>query len=174
MVDLLGGIAAIFTDPTFGIPLVLAVALTAGALRWAQVRSRPAPELRPGSAPEFWRIQIDSRAYVRLREGKYLVAVDGLGRRLGTLLKSKYAVAILEPGQLNSAAANRVLPHPMTLKSIVRHLTRAYSSAFFAEEPGWLVRQSNWWQRRVERRAARDFALVVDDLSRAIPALEGT
>ncbi|MGI0128574.1 MAG: hypothetical protein ACREEC_00195, partial [Thermoplasmata archaeon] len=73
---------------------------------------------------------------------------------------------------LHSAAVDHVLPRPLTLRGLVADLTRAYYSAFWAEEPGWLAQRWSWLHHRDERRAARDFVRVTHALSLALPALE--
>jgi hypothetical protein len=172
-VNLGGALVALLSDPTYGIPLVLAVGITAGVSWWAQWRTGSPPSTAATPAPEFWRIQIDSRAYFTLREGRYLVAVDGLGRRLGSVLNEKFHVKLGRDKNLSAPAVDAALPSSLTLRSIIGHLNRAYGTAYWAEHPGWLAERWPWLQRQNRRRAARNFALVVDDLAEAIPALEG-
>jgi hypothetical protein len=162
----------LFLDPTYGIPLLIAIGGTAGVSWWSQRRSAELPPLLPGSAPEFWRIRIDSRAYFTLQQGRYLVAVDGLGRRLGELARDKFHIRIGRKIELERSSADPVLPRPLTLRGIVDDLSRAYFSAFTAEEPGWLALRWPWLRRRQQRRAARDFAIVTAELAIALPALE--
>jgi hypothetical protein len=172
MVDFFGGAAALLSDPSYGVPLVLAAALSAALAWWSLVRTSDPPTLSTSAAPEYWRIQIDSRAYVTLERGEYLVAVDALGRRLGSIVSEKFHLKIGRKDDLDAPAVDRVLPAPITLRGLVADLSRAYYSAFWAEEPGWLASRWPWWHRHEQRRAARDFRRVTDALARAIPALE--
>ena len=172
MVSLEGAMVAFLTDTTFGIPLLITAVLTAVFIWWSLGRTAAPPPMLPGAAPEFWRIQTDSRAYFTLDRGEYLVAVDALGRRLGSVVSERYHLLIGRKGDLESPTVDRVLPTPMTLKGLVNDLSRAYYSAYWSEEPGWLATRWTWLQRRNRRRAARDFGRVTDELLLAIPALE--
>jgi hypothetical protein len=172
MVGVETALAALLSDPSFGIPLLLAVALTAALAWWSWVRTAEPPPMLPGAAPEYWRIQVDSRAYFTLGRGEYLVAVDALGRQLGSVVMDKFHVKIGRRAELDAPAVDRALPAPMTLRALVGELSRAYYSAFWAEQPGWLAARWPWLQRRNQRRAARDFRRITDALSRAMPALE--
>jgi hypothetical protein len=172
-VNVESAVLALLTDPTFGIPLVVAAGLTAGMAWWAAHRTSGAPTTGAGLPPELWRIQMDSRAYYTLQEGQYLVAVDGLGRRLGEVVKERYHIEIGQKQQLDQPGVDRILPAPLTLRSLVHDLSRAYYSAFWAEQPGWLAARWPWLRRRSRRRAARDFRRVTAELAQALPALEG-
>jgi len=172
-VSFTSGIVGFLTDPTFGIPFLLVGVITAGLAWWVLIRTAPLPDLGPTPPPEYWRIQPDSRAFVTLQRGQYLVAVDGLGRRLGTVVRERFHVRIAQKPELDSPAVDRLLPSPLTLRSLVRDLSRAYYSAFRAEQPGWVAQRWPWLQRRNTRRASRDFRRITDLLSLALPALEG-
>jgi hypothetical protein len=172
MVDVIGAVAAVLSDPSYGIPLLVAVAWVVVLGWWARARSSAPPSMVPRGAPEYWRIQPDSRAFFTLERGEYLVAVDALGRRLGSLVNEKYHLLIGQRADLDAPAVDRVLPAPLTLRGLVRDLGRAYTSAFWAEQPGWLAMRWTWLRRRHQRRAARDFRRVTDELAQAIPLLE--
>jgi|SRR5580658_5353584 hypothetical protein len=172
MSGLEGALIAFLSDPTYGIPLLIAAVLTLAVSWWSLSRTATPPPLLPGVAPEFWRIQMDSRAYYTLERGEYLVAVDALGRRLGGVVDQKFHIKIGHRADLDAPSVDRVLPSPLTLRSLVSDLSRAYYSAYWAEEPGWLSGRWPWLHRRVQRRAARDFRRVTDEIARALPALE--
>ncbi|MGA8543324.1 MAG: hypothetical protein WB947_07315 [Thermoplasmata archaeon] len=165
-------VLALLTDPSYGIPLVVAVGLTGAMAWWSQLRTANPPKMAPSLPPELWRIQIDSRAFFTLQEGKYLVAVDGLGRRLGTVVNNRFHVQIGQKRDLDAPAVDHALPAPLTLRGLVADLSRAYYSAFWAEQPGWLAGRWAWLRRRNQRRAARDFRRITAELAQALPALE--
>jgi hypothetical protein len=172
-VNLSAALFALVTDPTYGIPLLIAVGLTVSVAWWSRLRTAEIPPMSPTHAPEFWRIQLDSRAYFTLQRGQYLVAVDGLGRRLATVVREKFHLQIGNRSELDSPQVDRLLPRPLTLRALVEDLTKAYFSAFWAEDPGWVARRWEWWHRRQQRRAARDFARVTGELDLAFAVLEG-
>jgi hypothetical protein len=174
VVDVTSALASLVTDPSYGIPLVIAAALTATLAWWSLWRTAELPPMAASPAPEFWRIQMDSRAYYTLGRGEYLVAVDALGRRLGTVVSDKFHVKIGRKADLDAPAVDHALPAPLTLRSLVADLSRAYYAAFWAEQPGWLASRWPWLHRRNRRRAAREFRHVTDELARALPALEAS
>jgi hypothetical protein len=166
------GVIALFTDPTYGIPLVVALGLAVAVGWWSRARTAALPSMTPGSAPEIWRMQLDALAYFNLQEGRYLAAVDGLGRRLGVVVRDRFHVQIAHPSELDASSVDELLPHPLTLRGLVQDLRRAYNSAAWAEEPGWLTARWPWLKRRQERRARKDFTLLTTRISAALSALE--
>ncbi|MGI0156147.1 MAG: hypothetical protein ACREDE_08495, partial [Thermoplasmata archaeon] len=72
-----GALVALVADASYGLPLLIALGITVGVAWWSRRRTSELPLLLPTEAPEYWRIQIDSRAYFTLQQGRYLVAVDG-------------------------------------------------------------------------------------------------
>jgi len=174
MVGIEAALVAFLSDPTYGIPLLIAALLTLALAWWALSRTDVPPPLLPGVAPEFWRIQIDSRAYYTLDRGEYLVAVDALGRRLGAVVDEKFHLKIGRKADRDAPYVDAALPSPLTLRDLIGDLSRAYYSAYWAEQPGWLAARWPWLHRRAQRRAAREFRRVTDEIARALPALEGT
>ena len=163
---------AVLTDPTYGIPLVVALALTAGVGWWSWTRTSASPTMTPGPGPEVWRLQLDALVYANLSQGRYSAAVDGLGRCLSVAVRDRFNVHMNEPSEFNDPELNRVLPGPLTLEGLVRDLNRAYTSAAWAEESSWLAIRWRWLKRRQQRRAARDFAILTDRVTKALTAFE--
>jgi hypothetical protein len=163
---------AVLTDPTYGIPLVVAIALTAGVGWWSLQRMSSPPTMRPPPGPEVWRMQLDALVYASLSQGRYSAAVDGLGRCLAVAVRNRFHVNITRPEEFNDPELIRVLPGPLTIEVLVRDLNRAYTSATWAEESSWLARRWRWLQRRQQRRAARDFAVLTHAVTTALTAFE--
>jgi len=169
--DPLTALRAVFTDPTYGIPLVIAVALTFLVGVWSLRRTAALPPLAAASAPETWRLQLDALVYSNLAEGRYSAAIDALGRCLAVCVRDRFRVPIGDPAALDDPDANRLLPPPMTLRGLVKEINRAYAAASWAEQSSWLAERWDWLRRRQQRRAARDFAQVSVQVVRALDAL---
>lgn len=163
---------ALFTDPTYGIPMSVTIALTAFVSWWAWRRASPLPSLSPEMAPESWKLQLDALVYANLTRGRYTAAVDGLGRCLSLAVRERFKIQLSESGNLDDPEANRLLAPPITLRSLVRDLNRAYTSATWAEQPSWLADRVVWVRRRQQRRAARDFAVLTHRVTLALSAFE--
>jgi hypothetical protein len=169
-----GGLQAFFTDPTYDVPLVIAAALIVGLSWWSLVRTKPlgSATLRPGSdGLAQWSAPL---AFASLQQGHYFPTLYGLWQRLATTVLDRFGVRIESGHVPDSPVLYRVLPDPLTLRRVVRDVTRAYYSAFWAERPSWLALQWPWLKRRQQRRAAADFARAVADLARALKALEAS
>ena len=160
------------TDPTYGIPFVVALGLSVAVGWWSRYRSSPLPAITPGSAPEVWRLQLDALVYSNLTQGRYSAAVDGLGRCLAVAVRDRYKVRMSEPTELDDPEANLALPRPLTLRGLVQELNRAYSAAAWAEDPGWLATRLPWERKRQQRRAARAFAVLTAHVTTALNAFE--
>ncbi len=170
--DLPPALRAIFTDPSYEIPLVIAVVLAIVIGWWTLRRTAPLPTFGTTSAPETWRLQLDALVYANLSEGRYSAAVDALGRCLAVTVRDRFQVHLSEPSELDDPEANRLLPPPMTLRTLVREINRAYTAAAWAEQTGWLARRWSWLRSRQERKAARNFAALSTRVVRALGALE--
>ncbi len=171
--DLLSAFYALFTDPTYGVPMTVAVALTVFLGWWSWRRVAPLPSLSLEAAPESWRLQLDALVYSNLSRGRYTSAVDGLGRCLNYAVREHFKIQLSEQARLDDPEANRLLAPPITLRSLVRDLNRAYTSATWAEQPSWLADRVAWVKRRQQRRAARDFAVLTHRVTLALTAFEG-
>jgi hypothetical protein len=170
---LASGIPAFFTDPTYDVPLAIAVALGVGLVWWSLARTKPLPSPVPLSRPEGWARWSDTFAYEALKQGHYFLTLYRLWQRLGAIAMLRFRVRIESGRALDSPAMTKALPSPLTPRRVVNNLARAYYSAFWADQPSWIALQWPWWKRRRQRRAAADFARAVADLSVALPALEG-
>ena len=170
--SLLSSLVAVATDPTYGIPLIVTIALTVGISYWAWRRTARLPEFLPGTVPETWRLQLDALVYANLRQERYSAAIDGLGRVLSVEVRQRFNVRLTDPAELDDAEANRHLAPPTTLRTLVRDLQQAYTTAAWAEQPGWLAAHWAWIQRRQQRRAAREFAVVSQRVISALDAFE--
>jgi hypothetical protein len=162
----------IFTDPTYGIPLTIAVALTAFAGWWSRLRTVPLPSATLSPPPEVWRHQLDALVYSNLSQGRYSSAVDGLGRCLAVAVRNRFHVQINRGSDGGSSEVDRVLPRQLPLQVLIRDLNRAYTSASWAEQPGWLALRWTWLNRRQQRRAARDFTVLTKHVTTALGAIE--
>ncbi len=162
----------VFTDPTYGIPLAVAIALTIAVAWWSHLRTSALPGMTPGTAPEVWRLQLDALVYSNLSQGRYSAAVDGLGRCLAVAIRDRFHVQINRANDVDSPEINRALPRQLPLQVLIRDLNRAYTSATWAEQPGWLALQWGWLNRRQQRRAARDFAVLTKGVTTALRTLE--
>jgi hypothetical protein len=170
--SLVSGLLAIVTDPTYGIPLIGAMALTVAVSYWSWRRTARLPDFGRQGAPETWRLQLDALVYANLSQGRYSAAIDGLGRVLSVEVRERFRVQLGDPNGLDDPEANRLLAPPTTLRSLVNDLNRAYTSAAWAEQPGWLADRWGWLKRRQRRRAARDFAVVTYRVISALAAFE--
>jgi len=171
-VSLVAALLALFTDPSYGLPLVATLVLAIVLGWWALRRSAPLPSLAPEIGPESWRFQLDALVYSDLKRGRYAAAVDGLGRCLSVTLRDRYRIRLSEPTELDDPEANRHLAPPMSLRTLVKDLNRAYTSATWAEQSNWIADRWGWLRRRQQRRAARDFAILTHRMTRALDALE--
>jgi len=170
--SLLGSLTAIAADPSYGIPLIATIALTAGIGYWSWRRTARLPEFGPGTVPETWRLQLDALVYANLQQGRYSAAIDGLGRVLSLTVREKFHVQLSDANAIDDPEANRLLAPPTTLRTLVRDLNRAYTSAAWAEQPSWLAARWPWLRRRQQRRASRDFAVVTHRVLNALSSLE--
>lgn len=170
--SLLSGLRAVATDPTYGIPLVVAFVVAVGLSYWAWQRTARLPAFGPGTVPEIWRLQLDALVYSNLLRERYSAAVDGLGRVLSVEVARRFRLRMSDPAALDDPEANRFLAPPMTLRTLARDLERAYTSAAWAEQPGWLADHWPWLRRRQRRRAGRDFAIVTQRVMSALTAFE--
>jgi len=163
---------AFLTDPSFDLPLVLAVVLAVMVGWWVRARTAPLPSMvaRPGH--EWWNKRPDTVAYVALEQGRYFLALSALWLRLATVVHEHLHVGIDSRHDLDRASMETELPPPLTLRRVVRSLSRAYGSAYRAELPSWLELRWPWLQRRAKRRAERDFDRAVHDVAEALPVLE--
>ena len=172
MTDVLSGLAALLSDPSYAIPLVLALVAAVGLGGWGWMR-RSSPDVsvwrptrgRAGLRPE-------AAAAVGLREGRYLPTIDLLGRRLGAALSERYHVRIDRPAELRALRYRSPLPPGMTVAGVVHALVRAYRSAYVAEFAPRDATGPSWFQRRREARAGRDFARAVGALTITLKLLE--
>jgi hypothetical protein len=165
-------LVGVFTDPTYGIPLTIAIGLTVGVGWWARVRAAPLPSMDPNPPPAVWRLQLDALVYANLSEGRYSAAVDGLGRCLAVAIRDRFRVPLAEVRGMDTEPVDRVLPRQLTLQGLFKDLNRAYTSAAWAEQPGWLAARWGWLSRRQQRRAARDFAVLTKGVTSALDAFE--
>jgi hypothetical protein len=165
-------VIAFLSDPTYDIPLVLAVVLGALLGWWARARSATLPEMTPRFGHDWWNKRPDTVAFVALSQGRYFLTLSGLWLRFSTVVREHLNIRVEVSHELDRASMSAELPEPLTLRRVARNLARAYHSAYLAERPSWLELRWPWLGRRQQRRAARDFARAVADLEVALPVLE--
>jgi len=170
--DIESALRAIFTDPTYGIPLAAAIALTVLVGLWSYRRTTPLPALALTAPPESWRLQLDALVYANLRQGRYSAAVDALKRCLAVAVRDRFRVQLSDAGAMDEPEVNRFFPPPTTLGSLVKEIDRAYAAAAWAEQKSWLARQWPWLARRQQRRAARNFARLSTRVVHILGVLE--
>lgn len=163
-----------FTNPTYDLPLAIAIGFAAGVSGWLRYRSVPLPPLEPRPRAIDWSTRPDTLAYVALEHGQYFPILFGLWQRLATATYLRFHVRIDSPFALSHPDLAHALPRPLALPDVVRDLARAYASAYWVENPNWLARQWPWLRRRGARRAAREFRAAISGLTVALPALESS
>ncbi|MGC2034849.1 MAG: hypothetical protein WA761_05320 [Thermoplasmata archaeon] len=160
-----------FTDPTYDLPLVLAVVVAVGLGWWAYSRMSVPPRLVAYSLRKPWMERPDSMAYVTLQNGRKLPTVLYLYGRFAALLWEGYHVRLEEFSAGGRPHRVPVLPPPLTMEVVVRDLTRAYRSAYKAEGPSMINQWWPWIRERRQRHSAQDFAVATAELSVVLPAL---
>ncbi len=164
-------LANFFTEPTYDLPLFVATGLLIGLLFWTFRHVAPATR---ASATQRWGvIRLETRAYEGLTRGEFLPAIDLLGQRLARALRSRHGIRIDRRREVHERGRDIPLPAPLTVPDVVEGLVRAYRSAYLAELGTPMVVRWSWWERRLRRRAARDFTRAVAALEVAFPVLEG-
>jgi hypothetical protein len=171
-VDLEGVLRALFTDPTYGIPLLVAVALAALVGWWSLKRTAPLPPLALTAPSEAWRLQLDALVYSNLREGRYSAAVDALGRCLAVTVRERFRIPVGEASSADTSEVDRLLPPPTTLRSLFKEINDAYAAAAWAEQKSWWAQRWPWLARRQQRRAVRSFARLSTRVVHLLGVLE--
>jgi hypothetical protein len=162
----------VLTDPTYGLPLVVAI-VGAGVVSWWALRRRfLPPPLTPYAARRAWMQRPDTATYQGGLQGLYRPAVELLGRRLAEVLFARFQLQLDDRHALRTDLRIPDLPTPGGLNGLVDDLFRAFRSAEVAESPN--VGNSWGWLRRYRRSiAARDFERITGELAAALPVLEG-
>jgi hypothetical protein len=166
-------VGGFFGEPSYDVPLALAVVLVVGLVWWSLVRTDPLPVTSPKRDPGWWARRRLPYAYLALEEGRYFATLYGLWQRLATVVMRRFYIGLDQKNAFDNPGVTKVLRPPLTLRLVMEDLTRAYYSAFWADEPSWAARHWSWLRRRQQRRAARDFAKAVRDLAVVFPLLEG-
>lgn len=169
-----GSTVVLLTDPTYAIPLVVTFAAGVALLVWSRRRREPTPPVAEVTSRRPWATHPDAVAYLSIQRGQYLPAIDLLGRRLSTVLVERYHLKLDRRRALRDVegAGGPDLPSPLTLPRLLRHLLRAYQSAYLAESVYLPPFDGPWFAARRRRRAARDFSRTVRELEVALPILE--
>lgn len=164
--------SGVLTDPSFGLPLVLASAVVVGLSAWAYLRLARPPSTVPRAASLSWSREPETIAHAALAQGRFFYPSYGLLTRLAALLWNRYGVRVERRGEVRRLSRALDLPGSVTLRVAVRDLLRAYGSALRAEEPGPFTRRWEWLARRRNRAARLRFEKAIAGLVEVFSALE--
>lgn len=166
----MSSIALWLVELSYAIPFVLAVVLALVVTVWSRARTAKLPGTVPLPPPGQSIASPDKSVYLSLADGRLLLTLDLLGRRLARAVEGRYHVRLEEARDLASIEIQ--LPEPLTLAGVLDDLLRAYRTALAAERPSWLNARWPWLARRRHRRAARRFATVLEEVKVALGAIE--
>jgi hypothetical protein len=161
----------VLTDPTYGLPLVVAGAAAMAVTAWVLQRRFLPPPLTPYATRRAWMQRPDTAAYVGASQGRYLPTVELLGRRLAQVLYDRYQLRIDDPRGLRRHPELPSLPTVGTVSALVDELFRAFRAADLAEGLN-LGNSWAWLRHHRQLQAARAVARVAADVQAALPLLE--
>ncbi len=161
---------AFLAELSYAIPLVVAIVLALLVAWWSRARTGKLPSMVPAPPPGHAVSSPDKSVYLSLSDGRFLLTIDLLGRRLARAVEGRYHVKLEEARALASLEVE--LPEPLTLSGVLDDLLGAYRTAAVAERPSWLNARWAWLRRRRHLRAASRFSIVLDEVKAALAALE--
>jgi len=162
--------STLLVELTYTVPLFLVAGTLILLAWWSRSRAAPLPARTPSPPRGYGIDPADKIAYSSLAEGRYLPAIDLLGRRLALVVERRYHVHLDRTHGFYPEAIR--LPPPLKLGDVLDHLLSAYRAAARAETTSWLNEQWTWLRRRRQQRAADEFTYVLAEVAAALPALE--
>lgn len=165
--------AELVSELSYAVPLVLVAATMVGVAYWTHARTRTLPKASATPRPSSGLEPPEAGAYLALTQGRYVPALNLLGRRLAIDLKEKFGLDIGERRGLDVGELTVPLPESLTIPQLVDDLLVAWRAAARAETPTWTNQQLPWILHRRQARAQEEFAAIVAELALAFPILEG-
>jgi hypothetical protein len=148
-----GFLTTLFTDPVYGIPLVLWVSI---AIVWLYLgRGTAAPVLLPYHIPRARARDPVSAMYWSLRERRYSETVLFVYQRLSGAFQRRYEIGITQIPWRRSVQRRLGLEDPRPYRKVVQRMVQALNVATALENPTglraiWELLRS-WRERRLMR-----------------------
>lgn len=162
-------LVGLFTDPSFGIPLLLVLVVT---LFWVLTRFNHLPPLFRALGPDRSRV-LGPFAWVReaASADRIAPAVAYASYRVREVLRKRYGMTYVPSGS-SWPVGRRWSGEVVALVRMSRELDATYRLAWFSEKGDSSDFISRWRRPRMRRQARARFAAALAELEPILPTLE--
>lgn len=166
----LGFLTALFTDPVYGIPLVILLAL---GIAWLYLgRGTIAPQLLPYHTPRVRSRDPVSSMYWALHDRKYSDTILFVYQRLGGAFQRRYGVGITLIPYRRKHQRRLGIDDPRPYRKIVQRMVQALNVAQALEQPPTFRAIWVLLRPRRERALARRMDEILTTVGWMVPELE--
>ncbi len=169
----IGIFRAVVLEPTYGLPLVVALGAAAAWVLW----SPPLGERRLGPLRRSWfepETDLPSQMYYALMDGQYSRVISAAAAKLDETVRTRRGTSVYELPWTEAGADRAQIPEAPDLRRALRRLTRVHAESI-EREGRFFIRWRFWLSRDVDR--VQYLARVDDAVDGAalwIRTLEGT